>query len=79
MWRLDDEERLIALFPKMNYETGDCHARGCCLSYMHNGQHSEADYHFIMRHSRPATKAEYAELKKELEIIYGYKLKEKEV
>jgi hypothetical protein len=63
---------VIALFPGLNYTSGDCNY-GMCMSYMHVGQHSEADYVHCVRMTRPAKPEEYAELEKELESL-GYKL-----
>lgn len=63
------EDSVIALFP---YEIADYH--GNCESYMKVGQHSSADYHYVMKQSRPATTEEFAELQQELEIL-GYELK----
>lgn len=60
---------VIALFPElpgdMNPET--------CMSYMHVGQHSAADYGHIIDQTKPAKPEQYAELAQELESI-GYKL-----
>lgn len=47
---------------------------GLCECYMHVGQHSGADYACCVRKSRPATPAEYADVKRELETHYGYTL-----
>jgi hypothetical protein len=59
---------IIALFPEIksnNY---------LVLSYMHVGQHSDADYHGIIRESKPAKEDEYKDLFNELTSI-GYDLK----
>lgn len=53
---------VIALFPNEPYNH-----RGGVMSYQHVGQHSEADYFWCVRASRPATPEEYAPLKRELE------------
>lgn len=42
-----------------------------CSSYERNGQHSGADYSHCIRSTKPATKAEYSYLERELEHI-GY-------
>lgn len=63
-WRDD----VIALFP---FVVADRHGR--CQSYMHIDKHAVADYYHIISPSRPATPAEYAALKAELESI-GYAL-----
>ena len=64
IWR----KEVIALFP---YEIADM--KGNCLSYQHIGQHGAANYSAIVYESRPATPAEYADLKAELEKL-GYQL-----
>lgn len=61
---------IIALFP---YRFDDYRAL-TCLSYMHVGHHSNADYNHIVYHSKLATEEEYKELFQELESI-GYLLK----
>lgn len=63
---------VIALFSS-TYHDGSCN-RGMCMSYMHVGQHSEADPNMMMSGgaTRPATPEEYRDLKKELETI-GYR------
>lgn len=57
---------IIALFPEQtnrnNYMTG---------SYMHIGQHSDADYDSVISQTTPATESEYADLLAEL-IGIGY-------
>lgn len=60
---------IIALFP---HEVCDFH--GNVGSYMHIGQHSGADYSGVLMCTKPATKKEYADLKKELEKSCGYNL-----
>lgn len=60
---------IIALFP-FEREASTSFA---CLSYEHIGQHGGADYPGVVRETRPASPAEYAELKAELERI-GYVL-----
>lgn len=59
---------ILALFPSTGY--------GLCLieSYMHIGQHGGADYNGCILDTKPATPAEYQELKTELESL-GYNLK----
>jgi hypothetical protein len=65
MWKGE----VIALFPEIPSDRMGYF----CESYMHVGQHSGADYTGIIRLSRPATPAEYANLAKELTSI-GYEL-----
>jgi len=59
---------VIALFPedKADYS-------GNVTSYSHIGQHSAANFGYVMQKSKKATPREYADLKKELTSI-GYKL-----
>lgn len=55
---------IIALFPEIV-------GRRYVSSYMHLGQHSDADYSHVVQGTTLATPDEYMELKKELEKI-GY-------
>ena len=64
------QQEIIALFPE---EPADIHGI-FCSSYMRVGQHSGADYNYIIQQSTPATPYEYQALKEELEKI-GYTLK----
>lgn len=67
-----DEPSLIALFPD---DPGDMNPV-TCASFQHVGQHGAARLHWIISSSRPATEAEYAPLKRELESApYFYRLK----
>jgi len=59
---------IIALFPE-ELEIGFT-----ILSYMHLGQHANADYNWIIQNSKPANEIEYAALKSELDDM-GYNLK----
>ena len=59
----------IALFPQL---PADAHGE-LCESYERVGQHGGADYHGVVRHTRPATADESAELAAELARI-GYRL-----
>lgn len=63
------EGQVIALFPQIK-------ASGALFTcFGHAGQHGSADYDLTMRLTRPATEAEYAALKKELESApYYYRL-----
>jgi hypothetical protein len=67
-WR--DSGNVIALFPAI---PATIHGE-YCLSYEHVGQHAAADYHAVIRHTRPAAPQEYAALADELTRI-GYRLK----
>ena len=71
----DVNKDVIALFPEDIYDGvgGDFVRTKLCMSYMHLGQHSSADYHYVVSDSVPAKPEEYNELKKELEQI-GYSL-----
>ena len=61
-------ENIIALFPWVEESPGRC------SSFEHVGQHGRADYCGVIRLTTPATPAEYADLKRELEQYYGYNL-----
>lgn len=65
VFRKFKEGDIIALFPyehENNYH---------CLSYMHIGQHSAADYEGVISQTTPANEQEYTPLLKELQNI-GY-------
>lgn len=47
---------------------------GDVITYQHIGQHSTGDYNVCLQTSRPATEAEYTELKTEMETL-GYNIK----
>jgi hypothetical protein len=64
------DNQIIALMP---YNIADKY--GNVDSYMHTGQHSAADYSGVIMCTKPATKKESRELKKELSAI-GYNIKE---
>lgn len=59
---------IIALFP------GWEESPGRCSSFEHVGQHGPADYASVIAKTTPATPAEYADLRRELEKDYGYNL-----
>jgi len=68
VFRKFKDGEIIALMPyeiELHYE---------CLSYMHIGQHSVADYNHCINTTKLATESEYAELKKEMEFL-GYNIK----
>lgn len=68
------QKEVIALFPEI-HDSEDANETDV-LSYMHVGQHGEANIALINRITRPATPSEYADLKRELESPpYEYKLK----
>ena len=61
---------VIALFPTLTDR-----GRNDCESFEHHGQHGGADYAGVIRATRPATPAEYADVKAELEAPpYSYRL-----
>lgn len=49
---------IIALFPDIPWNPHDY----TTASYMHIGQHSSADYQYVVAHSRPATEPQYRDL-----------------
>ncbi len=63
-----DREDVYALLPEEQFDHD-----GCVTCYQHVGGHCGADYYRCIRDSRPATPAEYAELKLEMERR-GYRL-----
>lgn len=69
-WNTRNGGGIIALFP------AEQHSPGACMSYEHDGQHGGADYDGVLSLSVPATPAEYANLKRELESYpFHYNLK----
>jgi len=67
IFRKFKEGDIIALFP---YEIDNYH--GDCMSYMHVGQHSGANYFGCIKGTKPAKKEEYQNLYNEL-LSIGYK------
>ena len=63
------ERELIAFFP------GATANRGCIMCYTHMGQHGEAGEEFYALNCRNVTPKQYAPLKRELENLFGYRLK----
>ena len=61
-----NENEIIALFPNEI-----ANSNGECGSYMHNGQHSPADYKLVIENTTAATKEEYTPLYNEL-VAIGY-------
>lgn len=61
-----NENEIIALFPNEI-----ANSNGECSSYMHNGQHSPADYKLVIENTTAATKEEYTPLYNEL-VAIGY-------
>ena len=67
--RFPEDNEIIALFPYELYNN-----RGGIMSYMHTGQHGEAEYSACFKNAVPAKENEYKGLKSELESL-GYNLK----
>jgi hypothetical protein len=64
------EEEPMAVFPEIEGSPG------YVSSYVHHGQHGDANVSHVIRVSRPAKPSEYASLKRELEgVPYHYDLK----
>lgn len=59
---------ILALFPSID------EGRGLISSYQHVGQHGPAHYDNCIARTAPASRAEYADLKAELEGL-GYNLR----
>ena len=73
-WNNSNGGGIIALFPGTEWNN-----RGLVSSYEHDGQHGGADYDGVLSLSVPATPAEYANLKRELESYpFHYNLKIRE-
>ena len=63
IFRKDREGNIIAFLPELRVNYGNI------ASYMHIGQHSEADYWFY-KETKKADKSEYSSLLDELKRIY---------
>jgi hypothetical protein len=61
VFRKYKEGDVIALFPE---DKGNNYRVSC---YQQVGQHGEADYHGVVRSTKPALPHEYADLKRELQ------------
>lgn len=59
---------ILALFPTIDA------GRGLCTCYQRIGQHGDCDYSHCIKTTAPASPAEYAELRRELEGL-GYNLR----
>lgn len=70
VFRKFKDGQVIALFP---YNPQNL--MGNVGSYMHLGQHSDADYNHVISITKLATEEEYKDLKNELENSVGYNLK----
>jgi hypothetical protein len=62
VFRMDREGVVFALFPDLPADYQGVY----CTCYQHIGQHCAADYYGCIRHSRPATPTEFADLLAEL-------------
>ena len=67
-WR--DSGDIIALFPELPADLYGDH----CDAYEHIGQHGGADYHHVVRQTKPCSTEQSADLAAELRTI-GYVLK----
>lgn len=67
--KMKDNGDILALFFKINYNSGETTRPGLVMSYQHVGQSGEADLQYCIKNSRPAKPAEYAELKAEIEKL----------
>jgi len=67
-WRHSGD--VIALFPELPADLGG----DCCDSYEHCGQHGGADYHHVVRQTKPCSPDDAADLVAELRTI-GYVLR----
>ena len=65
IFRKYKDGEVIALMPEEEWSDG------CVTSYLHIGQHAEADYNKVIRDTKPATVDEYASLYNELKRV-GY-------
>lgn len=65
----DGEREIVAFFP------GAPANHGNIMCYAHNGQHGEACEEFYAMRCKNCSEAQYADLKKELESLFGYRLK----
>ena len=63
IFRKDKEGNIIAFFPEIEVNYGNI------MSYMHIGQHGEADY-FCYKETKKADESEYNSLLNELKSIY---------
>lgn len=70
--RWKDSGTVIALFPFLDYNSGDA-SYGMCMSYEHVGQHGEADYDHVIKATLPASETDYEDLADELTAL-GYEL-----
>ncbi len=71
VWMGPEGGDVIALFPDVAHDRAGLY----CVCYEHIGQHGAAQYNHVMAQTRPATEAEYAPLKRELEAKpFGYNL-----
>ena len=67
-WR--DTGTVVALFPELPADLGGDH----CDAYEHVGQHGGADFHHVLRQTKPCSPDDAAALAAELRTI-GYNLR----
>ena len=65
IFRKTTDGEIIAFFPEINVNWNKI------MSYMHVGQHGEADYGFYKKCTKTATEEEYKPLLNELKVIYN--------
>ena len=65
IFRIYPNGDVIALFPEIK------ELNGCCMSYMHIGQHGAADYNHVVASTALARYRDFADLLTELKSI-GY-------
>lgn len=70
VFRVFENGEVIALFPTLDHASGNA-TRDMCMSYMHVGQHGEADYQGVVDATMPADDIQYYDLLEELQMI-GY-------
>lgn len=67
MFRKCQDGEVLAVFPTEPYSRSRPYAVSC---YAHVGQHSGADWDYVMTKTKPAKPEEYAPLLRELKGIY---------
>ena len=65
-----DTKQIIAIFPEYDYPKW-VNKKGDCMSYMHNGQHGECTYDYLLHITDTTNIDEYFDLLGELKSI-GY-------
>ena len=70
IFRKEPDGEIVALFPMLLMDNNIEN----CRAYVHLGQHFSANVNETMKRTKPATPKEYAELQKELEEHFAYRL-----